>query len=33
MAIWGVLVGNNDNDEEDFHELTMEEVKKGLMLI
>jgi len=33
MATWRVLVGENDNNEEDFHGFTVEEVKKGLMLI
>ena len=29
MAIWRALVGESDDDEEDFHGFTLEEVKKG----
>jgi len=32
-AIWRALVGESDNDEEDFQGFIMEEVKKSLMLI
>ena len=33
MAIWKALVSESDNNEEDFHGFTVEEVKKGLTLI
>ena len=33
MAIWRALVGESDNDKEDFQGFTVEEVKKGRMLI
>ena len=33
MAIWRVLVGKSDNNEEDFHGFIVEEVKKSSMLI
>ena len=29
MAIWKVLVGKSDDDEEDFHGFTLEEMTKG----
>ena len=32
-AFWRVLDDESDNDEEDFHGFTVEEVKEGLMLI
>ena len=29
MAIWNALVGESDDDEEDFHGFTLEEMTKG----
>ena len=33
MTVWRALVGESNDDEEDFHGFTVEEAKKGLMLI